>query len=47
MENTNTIVELIKGSIYCALRQKFDVEEVAEIYKKIDNVVSVFEGDKK
>ena len=45
MENTNALIELIKGSIYCALRQKFEVEEVAEIYKKIDDAVSVFKGD--
>ena len=45
---TNDLVELIKVAIYCTLRQKFEVEEVKEIYEKIDNAVAMskeVEGD--
>lgn len=47
MENIKDFVELIKGSIYCALRQKFEVEEVSSIYKLIDDVADTFERDSK
>lgn len=33
------LVELIKGEIYCSLRQRFDVDEVKVIYEKIDEAV--------
>ena len=45
---TNALVELIKGAIYCTLRQKFEIDEVIEIYEKIDRAVDMskeVEGD--
>lgn len=39
------LVELIKGKIYCPLRQRFDADEVKEIYEKIDDAVKCFVGD--
>ena len=40
---TKNLIELIKGAIYCTLRQKFDVDEVKEIYEKIDRAVAMSE----
>lgn len=47
MENpsTNELIELIKSNIYCALRQKFDVDEVKAIYEKIDEAVNCAKED--
>lgn len=41
MSKTDKLVEFIKGVIYCALRQKFEIDEVKEIYEKIDRAVSM------
>jgi sugar-specific transcriptional regulator TrmB len=42
------LIENIKGEIYCDLRQRFECDEVKEIYAKIDNAVErcVSEGHK-
>ena len=45
MSKTDKLVELIKGVIYCALRQKFDVDEVKAIYEKIDEAVNCAKED--
>lgn len=45
MNKTEKLVELIKGVIYCDLRQKFDVGEVNAIYEKIDEAVNCAKED--
>ena len=43
---TNELIELIKAAIYCDLRQKFEVDEVDEIYRKIDRAVAMSEDER-
>ena len=41
-EKVNELVELIKGCIYCDLRQRFEFDEVKKINEKIDDAVEMW-----
>ena len=39
------LVDTIKSAIYCELRQKFEVNEVGDIFEMIDKAVALWEAE--
>lgn len=44
-EHIENLVDLIKGTIYCDLRQKFEAAEVLEVYSKIDEAAKKYKEE--
>ena len=44
-ERIEELVDTIKSAIYCELRQKFEVNEVGDIFEMIDKAVAMWEAE--